>query len=128
MDYANDIELLANTPDQAKTQLHSLEQAAADIGLHVNAHKTEYMSFNQTGDISTLNGSPLKLVDKFTNLGSSVSSTETEINTRLGKAWTAFDSLSVIWKLDLTDKMKRSFFPNSSRVDTAISMHYMDAK
>ena len=30
---------------------------------------------NQTGDIPTLNGSSLKLVDKFTNLGSSVSST-----------------------------------------------------
>ena len=31
-----------------------------------NAHKTEYMCFNQTGDISTLNGCSLKLVDKFT--------------------------------------------------------------
>ena len=27
------------------------------------------------------------------------------------KAWTAIDKLSVIWKSDLTDKMKRSFFP-----------------
>ncbi len=26
------------------------------------------------------------------------------------KAWTAIDRLSVIWKSDLTDKMKRSFF------------------
>ena len=29
---------------------------------------------------------------------------------RLTKAWTAIDKLSVIWKSDLTDKMKRSFF------------------
>ena len=36
--YADDIALLANTPAQAKTLLHSLEQAAAGIGLHVNAH------------------------------------------------------------------------------------------
>ena len=49
---------------------------------------TEYMCFNQIGDISTLNGSSLKLVDKFTFLGSSVSSIETDINTRLAKAWT----------------------------------------
>ena len=90
--------------------LHSLEQAAAGISHHVNAHKTEFMCFNQTGDISTLNGSTLKLVDKFTYLGSSVSSTETDINMRLAKAWTAIDRLSVIWKSDLTDKMKRSFF------------------
>ena len=30
--------------------------------------------------------------------------------TRLTKAWTAIDRLSIIWKSDLTDKMKRSFF------------------
>ena len=68
------------------------------------------MCFNQTGDVSTLNGSPLKLVDKFTYIRSSVSSTETDIDTRLTKAWTAINSLSVIRKLDLTDKMKSSFF------------------
>ena len=71
-DYADDIALLANTPNQAETLLHSLERAAAGIGLHVNAHKTEYMCFNQPGDISTLEGTSLKLVDKFTYLGSSV--------------------------------------------------------
>ena len=50
------------------------------------------------------------IVDKFTYLGSSVSSTEKDIDTRLTKAWTAIDRLSIIWKSDLTDKMKRSFF------------------
>ena len=109
-DYADDIAILANTPDQAETLLHSLEQAAASIGLYVNAHKTEYMCYNQTGDISTLDGTPLKLVDKFTYLGSSVESTEKDIETRLTKAWTAINRLSTIWKSDLTDKMKRSFF------------------
>ena len=109
-DYADDIAILANTPDQAETLLHSLEQAAASIGLYVNAHKTEYMCYNQTEDISTLEGTPLKLVDKFTYLGSSVESTEKDIETRLTKAWTAINRLSIIWKSDLTDKMKRSFF------------------
>ena len=70
----------------------------------------EYMCFNQTGDISTLGGSSLKLVDKFTYLGSSVSSTKADIDMRLTKAWTPIDKLSVIWKSDLTNKMKRSFF------------------
>ena len=78
-EYANDIVLLANTPTQAETVLHSLEWAAAGIGLHVNADKMEYMCFNQRGNISTLYGSSLKLV-KFTYQGSSVSSTETYIN------------------------------------------------
>ena len=109
-DYADDIAILANTPIQAETLLHSLERAAAGIGLYVNAHKMEYMCYNQTGDTTTLDGTPLKLVDKFTYLGSSVSSTEKDINTRLTKAWTAINRLSIIWKSDLTDKMKRSFF------------------
>ena len=102
--------ILANTPNQAETLLHSLERAAAGIGLHVNAHKTEYTCYNHTGDISTLDGTSLKLVDTFIYLGSSVSSTEKDIHTRLTKAWTAIDKISIIWKSDLTDKMKRSFF------------------
>ena len=102
--------LLANTTNQAKTLLHILERAATGIGLHVNAHKTEYMCYNQTGDISILDGTSLKLIDKFTYLGSSVSSTEKDIDTRLMKAWTAIDRLLIIWKSDLTDKMKCSFF------------------
>ena len=109
-DYADDIALLANTRNQLETLQHILERAAAGIGLHVNAHKTEYMCYNQTGDITTLDGASLKLVDKFTYLGSSVSSIEEDINTRLTKAWTVIDRLSIIWKSDLTDKMKHSFF------------------
>ena len=66
--------------------------------------------YNRTGGISTLDGTSLKLVDKFTYLGSSVLSTEKDIDTRLTKAWTAIDRLSIKWKSDLTDKMKRSFF------------------
>ena len=68
------------------------------------------MCYNQTGDISTLDGTSLKLVDKFTYLGSSVLSTEKDIDTWLTKTWTAIDKLSIIWKSDLTDKMKHSFF------------------
>ena len=89
--------------------------------------QTEYMCFNQRGDISTLKVDPLKLVDKFIYLGSSVSSTENDINTWLAKAWTATDGLSVRWKSDLIYKTKRSFFPSSGRVDTAIWMYHMNA-
>ena len=81
--------------ENPKTLLHSLERAAAGIGLHVNADKTEYMWFNQRGDISTQNGSSLKLEDKFAYLGNSVSSTAIDINTRLAKAWTAIGHMEV---------------------------------
>ena len=70
-DYADDIAILANT--------HLPEPKPCYIVWNVD--KTEYMCFNQRDVISTLNGSSLKLVDKFTYLGSSVSSTKTDINT-----------------------------------------------
>ena len=66
--YADDIALLANTPDQAESRLHSLKRAAGDICLHINADKREYIY-----------------------LGSNVSSTEKDIDTRLANAWTAID-------------------------------------
>ena len=105
-----DVAILANTPAQAGTLLHSLKRDTAGIGLDVSAHKTKYMCFNQTGDIYTQDGSTLKLVDKVSYLRSSVSSTEKDIDTRLTKARTAIDGLLVIWKSDLTDNIKRSFF------------------
>ena len=39
--------LLANIPTQAETLLHSLEQAAGGIGLHVKVDKLKYVCFNK---------------------------------------------------------------------------------
>ena len=38
VDYADDIALLANTPTQVESLLHSLEKAAGRIGLHINTN------------------------------------------------------------------------------------------
>ena len=38
--------LLANTPAQTESLLHSLERAAGGIGFYINVDKTEYMCFN----------------------------------------------------------------------------------
>ena len=92
-DYADDIVLLTNTPTQARPLLLSLE----------------YMCFNQKRDFS-LNSGSLKLEDKFMYLRSNISSTEKDINMQLAKAWTAIDWLSVIWKSELSDKIKYNFF------------------
>ena len=56
-DSADDIAFLENTPTQTETLLPCQERAAAGIGTHANADKTEYMCFNPRGNISTLNGS-----------------------------------------------------------------------
>ena len=53
---------------------------------------------------------PLKFGDQFTYLGHSISSTESDINTRIGKAWTAIVRLSILWKQDVSGKIKLDFF------------------
>ena len=47
------------------------------------------------------------LGDLFMYLGSSVSSTESDINMHPTKVWTAIDNLSIIWKSGLSDKLKK---------------------
>ena len=91
-----------HTHTQAESLLHRLEQAAGGIRLHVNVDKTE--------NIFILKGGSLKLMDKFPYFGSSISSTENDISVRQAKAWTAINRLSIKWKLDLSDKIKRYFF------------------
>ena len=51
------------------------QEALVSMSMHT---KPEYMCYNQTGNITTLDGASLKLVDKFTYLGSSISSTEND--------------------------------------------------
>ena len=41
-DNADDIILLVNTPAQAESLLHSLEQAASGIGLYMKADNTDF--------------------------------------------------------------------------------------
>ena len=123
-DYADDLALLANTSTQAESLLHSLEHAAG--ALTPMSIETATCVLNEKRDISTLIGGFLELVDKFTYLGSSVSSTENEINVRLVKAWTAIDKISIIWKSDSSDEIKHNILPSIGRVNSNIWMNHMD--
>ena len=86
----------------ANTQAEPLEQAARGIGL-LCEHKKEVA-------ISTVSGKPLKLADQFTYLNSNISPTESYMNICIGKAWAAIDRLSIIWKFDISNKIKLNFF------------------
>ena len=62
--------------------------------------------FNQDSATLSLKNKPLKLVDQFTYLGSNISPTESDVNTRIGKAWNAI----IMWKSDFSDKIEREFY------------------
>ena len=84
-DNVDDLALLANTPTQVDSLLYSLEQATGGISPYVNANNKVDVYFELKGTISTQSGQPLKLVDPFTYLDSNISSTESDINIRLGR-------------------------------------------
>ena len=109
-DYADDLAALSDTTEDATTLLYRIEQAAKMIGLHINEKKTEYMVFNNTGDIRATNGEKLKQVDDFQYLGSHLASTENDIQIRMTKAWAALNKMNKIWKSNLPRKLKIQFF------------------
>ena len=120
------IALLANSPIQDESLLHSREQAAGGIGLYVNTNKMEYMCFNQKGDISTFNSCSQKLAGKFTYPGSSVSSYKIDINvhwhSRHGQLLIGYRSYG-----NQTYSIKNAIFPSCGRVYSTISIHHFDA-
>ena len=89
----------------------TVELAVAQVGLQANETKTDYMMYNQPkGDLMTLNGGKLKMVDDFQYLGSRIASTEKDITMRIGKAWSALQKLNVIWKSRLKRQLKINLF------------------
>ena len=110
VDYADDLAVTADTISNATTLLHQLEDAAKDVGLYVNSSKTEHISFNQQGTIQTTSGETIKSVESFTYLGSEISSTQNDMKIRIAKAWAALNKMDIIWKSELPDDLKRSFF------------------
>ena len=109
-DYADDLALFTDNIEEATKLLHALEKAAGDIGLYVNAKKTEFMPFQQEGSMKTLKGETVKQVYSFVYLGSEIANTENDVNIRIGKAWTALNKMKPIWESHLQEDLKRRFF------------------
>ena len=117
LDFADDIVLLENTIKLANEQLERLRVEAAKVGLVINENKTEVMAFNcdhpsigpGKKEEVYLKGNELKRVEDFKYLGSMMKSSTTDFECRRGLAWTAFKSLTRIWKanhIDIVLKVK----------------------
>ena len=111
-DYADDIAILTDYLGNATSLLHGIEKLAKEIGLYVNAVKTEFICLNQdaSAGMSCLSGEKIKRADDFKYLGSYIASTKRDVDIRLGKAWGALKGMDKIWKSNLPDKLKRNFF------------------
>ena len=111
-DYADDLAVLTDHIIDATTLLHNIEKVAREIGLYVNAEKTEFMCLNQDASdgMKSLTGEIVKEVNDFKYLGSYIASTAHDIDIRLGKAWGALNKMDKIWKSELPDELKGSIF------------------
>ena len=118
-DFADDLALISNTLEQAQLFLQRLESVAAQIGLHTNEKKTEFISFNQPqGDLITINGSKLKQVQDFLYLGSWVNTSREDREARIAMAWKALCKMDNIWKSKMDKQLKIQFF--RSTVETVL--------
>ena len=84
--YADDVAITSDNVEDANIMLHKFEEAAAEIGLGVNADITEYISLNQKNNscIKSLKSKIIKQINDFKYLGSYVASTDHEVNVRIG--------------------------------------------
>ena len=85
-DFADDIALISQSLEHAQDLLQSLEQAYNGVGLYLNETKTKCMNrclLNNNNPVKTLNGTSLKQVEDYKYLGSYISSSDKDFNTRL---------------------------------------------
>ncbi len=81
--FAVDIALVSNLENQAQELLHRVESACSNVGLRLNAKKTEVMTFKTDHvELKTPDGSALALTEDFNYLGSYIGSTENDIRVR----------------------------------------------
>ena len=84
----DDVALLGNTQTQADYLVRSLEQTIKSTGLNMNSKQSKCVF--KKGAIFCGN----------------ISLTERDINLRWVKEWNSIGKLSIIWKSDLSDKIK----------------------
>ena len=111
LDFADDLALIAESVKNAEALLQSLEDVAAQIGLHCNEGKTEYIT-NSTDppELKSLSGATIKRVDDFKYLGAYIMDSQKDFRSRKGMAWVACNKLDKIWRSNLENNIKVELF------------------
>jgi len=109
----NDLALISETIKHLQDKTDRLVKYAGQVSLFVNVKKTEIMNIPSNNEQKiSINAEQLKQTNKFTYLGSVISSedgSKADIKTRIDKARVAFNSLYIVWKsnkLSLKTKIK----------------------
>jgi len=109
-DYADDIALVSNLVEQAQKMLHRVEAECRNVGLRLNAKKTEIMAYNVAhAKIKTLDGAVLNLTEDFKYLGSHIGSSGKDIQIRKALAWRALHSMNKFGSRPCMQNLRKSY-------------------
>ena len=103
--------------------LNSIEKGASKIGLHINAKKTEVMSFNKNTppNIKSENSDqPINNVTNFKYLGALILSLEKDFENRKALEWSVIHKMKSIWN----SKMNISLKIRTFKVTVEPILHY----
>ena len=96
LSYADDIALVSQEVEQAQLMLTNIEIEVAKIGLHINAKKTEIMSFNYNTpvNIELENCTAIvNVVNNFKYLGAWMLSSQKDFEIRKALSWSAIHKM-----------------------------------
>ena len=108
LDYADDLAALANNIQGAQEMFRLIEDTSAEIGLYVNAKKTQFMTANVPApkSIKAKDGTLLKEVSDYKYLGAWVASSMKDFKVRRALAWVAAHKLKSIWTSSFSNRLK----------------------
>lgn len=123
LQYADDLVILANTPEEAQRMMDTFANVYASLGMEVNTNKTKYIAMtchapvfpSRTIPDITLQSNPIEQVVQFNYLGSLVTKNgdmDAEISHRIQCAASAFYKLRgrVFGSMDLSNRTKIMVF------------------
>ena len=108
LDYADDLAALADNIQGAQEMFRLIEDTSAQVGLYVNAKKTQFMTANipVPKSIKAKDGTLLKEVSDYKYLGAWVASSMKDFKVRRALAWVAAHKLKSIWTSSFSNRLK----------------------
>lgn len=112
--YADDIVLLASSPDELQHMMQELSDASNRCGLEMNLDKTKVMTNTESNATIKVDHAVIERVDKYVYLGQEIvtgkKNQTNEINRRVRLAWAAYSNLEFAFKMNLKAEQKARIF------------------
>lgn len=111
LDFADDIALVSHTVEQARTLLLSYWGGGSEDRTASQHGDNQVLAYNTTNaTVHTRDGMLLQTPTNFKYLCCHIDSSEKDLRTRRGLAWSALHNMKKVWTSTLSTRLKRSLF------------------